>query len=344
MTPSYDVKATEAIVDRSYVAEVSGYFTESLDELNDLIEEYDLISDQNESLTPHLRATLLLRFGVLCGWSESSLLNGQEKSKNLLTTANRIFKKLGLIKEQAICANYLSLAYYRRNELSEASLFLESAKSLYHKGEVRLRSISTESLINYGLKNFEGGYKKLMTAEELFLDSGSDYYEALYHGHVAVYRRRLSLPEVEPEYKKALILYENLGNQLHQSIIKNNLAGYYISEKLFEKAEICALSALQHAIETENPRAIGNIQDTLAGLFFKLGDYETSLKYSTESIIAFEKTEAFNLLINSYVMKIKTLFQLNKVPEALAAYARACESSSKGISPSSSISQHSSIL
>jgi tetratricopeptide (TPR) repeat protein len=181
---------------------------------------------------PELNAEILLQCGTLSGWLGSAeQLDVQEKAKDLLTEALRIFQTFKL-KAKASEAQYeLGMCYWRLGAYEEARVVLTEALSGLEGVELKTKILIRRTLVEIWVGNYYEALETLREAQEFF-DSCSDAVKGRWHGQMALILRRLGNQENRASYfDRAIVEYtasvfycERAGHERYCATTLNNLA------------------------------------------------------------------------------------------------------------------------
>jgi tetratricopeptide (TPR) repeat protein len=182
--------------------------------------------------TPQLNAEVLLQCGTLSGWLGSvQQLDVQEKAKDLLTEALRIFQTLNLQTKVSEAQYELGMCYFRKGAYDEARVVLDEAREGLEDAELEAKILIRKTIIEAWLGKYLEAWEILKEAQ-LSFDSYSDAVKGKWHGQMALVFRGLATIENRVDYfDKAIIEYtasiyhcEQAGHERYCATTLNNLA------------------------------------------------------------------------------------------------------------------------
>lgn len=273
-------------------------------------------------LTVEESAELFLRCGGVIGFLGNSqkILNSQEISKNLLTQAHQRFLSLSNIEKTAECENYLSLAYSRTGEFTEAADWLNESlsKNLPEYHPTRINSYVIETLLDIDSGKYEKVIQRCNELKELFEKHAGDLFNGSFHNHLAIAHKNLgNNDDALIHLKLARNFFRDANHQIYYGTSVNNLAQLLHNVGLYEEAHNCAQNARQIFEQIGDKTREGYSLDTRAQIFIAEGKFDKALKSANNAIELLEGGESYRKLVESYRTKFKILLKLNRLSEAL---------------------------
>jgi tetratricopeptide (TPR) repeat protein len=259
----------------------AGQFEEARDELDEL---WPGLGERPQlDFSPLLNAELLLQCGTLTGWlGTAKQIDVQEKAKNLITEALRIFQKIKNHQKVAECQYELGMCYWRTGALEEARIVLEKAMELATKeqrGKILVRQTLVES---WAGRNYEA--LAMLDAARSSFESYPDALKGRWHGQKALILRRLaSIENRNDYYDRAIVEYTAASIHLEQ-------AGHY--------------------------RYQGNNLNNLAFLLYKMGQYHKAHEYLNQARAVFENLEDAGNIVQVDETRAKVLLAEERYFEA----------------------------
>lgn len=267
-------------------------------------------------------AELFLRFGGIVGFlgNTQKISNSQEISKNLLSQARRKFISLLNFGKTAECENYLSLAYSRTGELTEAFDWLNESfsRSLPENHPTRINSYVIETLLDIDSGKYEKVIQRCNELKELFEKHAGDLFNGSFHNQLAIAHKNLGNTEVALKHlKSARNFFQKANHKIYYGATENNLAQLLHKIGLFEEAHTCAQKSQQIFEQIGDKTHEGYSFETRAQIFAAEGKFEKALNFVNIAIDLLEGGESYRNLVESYRTKFKILLELNRLSEAL---------------------------
>ncbi len=195
-----------------------------------------------EKLKPQIAAEVLLQCGVLSGWlgSAQHISGAQEKAKDLLFEALRMFKAQEQQAKVAEAKYELSKCYFRLGAYDDARVFLEQAVKGLEDTDLKAKIYIRHAVFEIWTGRYRDALDVLEKAREFFELSG-DALKGKWHGQRGLVLRRLATAEQRFDYAdRAIIEYT---------------------------------AAIYHCEQAGHERYCGNNLNNLAFLFYTLGRY-----------------------------------------------------------------------
>ena len=269
-----------------------------------------------------------LRFGSLIGFHgfRHQISGAQDRSKDILTEARETFLALGDIEKVAECENHIALAYWRRGEHSEGTLWVEEALShdLPESSDARLYALLTKSLLLLADKRDHENIDLCLALEPLFRKYGHPVLNGGICANLGVSFRNLGDNEHAMLYlSRARVYHERAGHKAYLSIVQNNLALLYNAEGRFAAAHDAADSALKLYKQVKDKAREASTLDSKAQIYLTEGRFSEGLKVIERSIEMLRRGEVSAYLAESLFTKARLLAASGKLDEALLYLAEA---------------------
>jgi len=241
----------------------------------------------------HTQGLLLLRVGALTGWlgGSSGLSNAQEKAKNLICEASRLFESLSQ-PLNVIEAHYeLSLCYWREGAYDEARVILHTALQMLDSGgndrsNLRAQILIRAAVVEHSSQHYAQSLKLLEEARPLVDVTDDTLMKAKFHVHLAmVLKASARAPEIDSfqakafddraliEFSAASIYFEQVGHWRYCARVENNIAMLHLQSNRFEAAH-SHLDAAEKALDQRTDFSLLNgIRETRARVFLSEGKY-----------------------------------------------------------------------
>jgi tetratricopeptide (TPR) repeat protein len=192
-------------------------------------------------------AEVLLQCGVLSGWlgSARQTPDAQERAKDLIFEALRLFESEGRAEKVAEAQYELGQCYFRLGAYDEERVILETAFRSLGSGSAELRA--KISIRRASVEIWEGRYyeaRRVLEETRHVFDEAGDVLRGKWHGQMGLVFRRLATTEGKAEY--------------------------------FDNAIIEYTAAIYHYERARNERYVAGNFNNLAFLLYKMGRYAES--------------------------------------------------------------------
>lgn len=186
-------------------------------------------------LPPVMAAEVLLQCGALTGLLGGARNVGgiQERAKDLLTEAARIFKSRGKYQKASEALCELGACYWRLGAHDEGRAMMQEALKPLTDADVELKAriLIRRTLVEVWDNKYYEALSILKEAEPVF-KSGTDAVKGRWHGQMALVLIRLALVEGNTDYADRAIIeftaaifhYEQAGHERYCALNLNNLA------------------------------------------------------------------------------------------------------------------------
>ena len=267
-------------------------------------------------------AELFLRFGSIVGFLGNSqkISNSQEISKNLLSQARRKFISLVNFEKIAECENHLAMTYQRTGELTEAFDWLNESysRNLPENHPIRINSYIIETVLDIEGGKYEKVLRRCEELREIFENFALDSNKGSFHNNLAIAHKNLgNTNEALNQLKLARDFFQKAHHQIYYGATENNLAQLLHKVEQYEEAHLCAENAVKIFGEIGDKMREGYSLETRAQIFAAEGKFEKALKFVNSSIELLEGGESYRKLVESYRTKVRILYKLNRLSEAL---------------------------
>jgi tetratricopeptide (TPR) repeat protein len=155
---------------------------------------------------PLINAEILLQCGTLSGWLGSAQqLDVQEKAKDLLFEALRIFQSSHLRTKVSEAQYELGMCYWRLGAYDEARVVLSEAAQGIEETELKAKILIRRTLVEIWVGRYYEAQEILKDAQKLF-ERCSDATKGRWHGQTAIVLRKLATAERRPDYADRAII------------------------------------------------------------------------------------------------------------------------------------------
>jgi CheY-like chemotaxis protein/Flp pilus assembly protein TadD len=267
-----------------------------------------------EKLKPFTAAEVLLQCGALSSWLGNSehLSGAQEKAKDLLFEALRMFKAQGQPAKVSEAQYVLGICYFWLGAYDEARVVLDEALSGLNEEDFYLRAkiLIRRSIIEIWTGRYHDAWNVLEKAKEFFEASG-DALKGKWHGQKGLVLQRLALTEKRTDYAdRAIIEFtaatyhcEQAGNERYCGIAFNNLAMLLYQLERYSEAHEYLDRAKEILKRYEDVGTLAQVNDTRARVFVAEQRYEEADRIITSVIQAFEQSGDQALLVDAFTLQ-----------------------------------------
>ena len=285
-------------------------------------------------LAPSAEAEVLLRAGVITSaiGGKNQLPGTQEAAKNLISEGISIFQSLNCQEKVEEAQVELALCYWRTGELNEArDLLGETLARLKHDGELKCRAVLRLAIVELDASRHHESLSLLTTNSFRFDQIENDTLRGSYHVTLGIVLECLWDQEQRSDYlDRALIEYaaasyhfEQVDHRSYLGNVQNNLGFLYFKINRCEEA----LDHLDYARRVfaglEDTTAIAQVDDTRAGVYLKQGLPDEAEEAARSSVDTLEKTDRHALLAESLITYGRVLARLGDYTDSFAAFQRA---------------------
>jgi tetratricopeptide (TPR) repeat protein len=289
---------------------------------------------QLTGLAPSVAAEVLLRAGVITSaiGGKNQLSGAQESAKNLISESISIFQSLNYQPKIEEAQVELALCYWRTGELNEArDLFAETLDRLKSDNEVRCRAVLRLAIVELDSSRHHESLSLLTTNSSGFEKIENDTIRGCYHltlGNVLELlweqeQRSDYLDRSLIEYAAASYHFEQVDHRSYLGNVQNNLGFLYFKINRCEEA----LDHLDYARrvfkDLADTTALAQVDDTRAGVFLKQGLPDEAEEAARSSVDTLEKTDRHALLAESLITYGRALARLGDYTDSFAAFQRA---------------------
>ena len=186
-------------------------------------------------LQPVTAAQVLLQCGALTGWlgSAGNVEGAQERAKDLLSEAERLFKSHGRDEGASEAQYELGICYWRVGAYDEARLIMAEALKPLKDWDVELKAkiLIRLTIVELCENRFHEALRILDEARPVF-ESANDALKGRWHGQMGLVLARLAGAEGDTSYTDRAIIeftaaiyhYELAGHERYCAINRNNVA------------------------------------------------------------------------------------------------------------------------
>lgn len=273
------------------------------------------------------RAELLRLAGFYLGYygNLNAKPDFQERGKDLLSQSIDLFESEGLEEEAARARLNLAWRYLQQGSHNEADIILDYTKEVFGKrrsSPVFLRLKLFECVTASAAGEFDKALRKIKSLEAPMQKCTDAGIRAQFHieaGYVNTEKARL--PQALKHYEQAERFAKELNNERFEAIILGNIAFVLLNQNEFARS----LDQIEKAIALNRSRGqngfLAHNFDTKALGFLGLGEYGRALLAIDTSLELFREGDDYAGHCQAIFNKIRILFKLGEIEEALMLFA-----------------------
>lgn len=266
------------------------------------------------NMPPVVTAEVLLQCGALTGWFGSvwNVSDAQDKAKDLLFEALRLFQSQGRYVKASEVQYTLGTCYWRLGAHDEARMLMQEALKPLTDADVELRAKIhiRRTLVEISENRHHEALGILKEAEPVFA-SANDALKGRWHGQMALVLEMLATAEKDAdlfdraiiEYTAAIVHYEQAGHERHCARNLNNLA--MLLHKLSRHGEAHEHLDRARRIFTrlEDGGNLAQVNETRARVFLAEQKYREANRVIAEAIRTLEQGGEAALLADAYTVQ-----------------------------------------
>ena len=291
---------------------------------------------QVASLNESAAAEVLLRAGVLTGWfGHNKQANGaQEKAKNLITEAARIFGSLASQRKVLEAQVELACCYWRQGEHDEARIILRGViEQLPTDSALKARAVVRHAIVDSSGNRFSDALHILTEHAPLFEKVTNHTIKGTYHNELglvfknlaAFERREDYIDRAFVEYAAASYHFEQAGHMQYCGHVENNL-GFILfrAGKLAEAHE--HLDRARRVFSGLKDRgSVAQVDDTRAQVLLAEGRNEDAEKVARIAVRVLESGDRQSVLAEALTTHGTALARLGMREHARQTLYRAMD-------------------
>jgi tetratricopeptide (TPR) repeat protein len=279
------------------------------------------------SYPPEIAAEVLMQCGRLSGFlGNARAKDVQEKARDLLTGALRIFQSLDNRAKVAEAQYELSICYFRSGAYDEARIILYEALT-DATPELQARSTIGKALLEIYIGRYEEAQNILNDARPL-LETASHAFKGMWHGHMGLVLRRLSQGRIEfldkaiIEYTAAIYHYEQAGHVRYCGGNQNNLAFLLYKLGRYSEAYEYLDKASRIFIRLKDPGTQAQVEETRARVLLAEERYEEASQVIIGVVNTLERGGERALLADALTIKATVQARLKDYDRSLETFRR----------------------
>lgn len=245
-------------------------------------------------------AEVLMQCGSLSGWLGTSkrVEGAQDKAKDLISEALRLFEAHGLRKRAAEAEYELGICYWRAGAFDEARVILRQAAGRLDEGdfEQKAKILIRGTLVEISAGRYHDALKILDEAEPVF-KVASDALKGRWHAQMGLVMRRLWAAEGRADYLDRAIIettaaifhFEQARHERYRGNNLNNLARLLAKLGRYEEAHEQLDRAQRIFVSLNDAGNLAQVRETRARIFLAEKRYEKAADVITGAVGALER-------------------------------------------------------
>jgi tetratricopeptide (TPR) repeat protein len=266
------------------------------------------------SLKPLTAAEVLLQCGVLSGrlGGAQQISGAQEKAKDLVFEALRIFKSQQQLSKVSQAQYELSKCYFRLGAYDDARVILEQAlKGLEARdNNLKAKTFIRQAVIEIWTGRYHDALHILEKAREFF-EASSDALKGRWHGQNALVLQRLALTEKRVDYAdRAIVEFtaaiyhcEQAKHERYCGSNLNNLAMLLYQLGRYSEAHECLDRAEVIFERLQDSGILASVNETRARVFVAERYYKDANRLISGVIQTFEKGSEYGMLADALTLQ-----------------------------------------
>jgi tetratricopeptide (TPR) repeat protein len=267
-----------------------------------------------ENQPPTVQAEVLLRCGTLTHWlgKAQNISGAQERAKDMLSEAMRLFHSQGMLSKVAETQYELSPCYWGLGQRDEARIILEEALKPLTDTDIELRGkiLIRRSIIELWDNKCHDALSILKEAEPVF-ESANDALKGRWYGQKGLILRRLAAAEGEPdyydraiiEYTAAIYHYEQAKHERYCARNLNNLAFLLYKLGRYNEAHEHLDRAQLIFTTLKDKSSLAQVDETRTRVLIAEKKYRDADRIIASVIKIFEKGQEVELLIEALILQ-----------------------------------------
>lgn len=271
-------------------------------------------SPELEGMPPAVAAEVLLQCGTLTGLfgGARNVLGVQERAKDLLTEAVRLFQSLGNYQKASDGQCELGACYWRAGAHDEARVLMRDALKPLTESDVELKAKIhiRRTLVEISEDRYHDALNILTEAESVF-ESANDALKGKWHGQRAIIFLKLAETERRPdhadraiiEFTAAVYHYELAKHERYCARNLNNLAVLLYKLGRYEEAHEQLDRAGVIFTKLKDPGNLAQVDETRARVLVAERKYREAERVLAGAIKTFEQGGESALLADALTLQ-----------------------------------------
>lgn len=186
---------------------------------------------------------------------------------------------------------------------------VSQSRALLNIANIQNRLGDTDKALSYA--------KEAQRMAEGVYDQGTAYASQLMG---RIYRKQKKLEEALVEYRKALSLYQSMGEKRSSAETFQNIGNIFYDKGNFKEAQKQYSTALQTAKSIPSPATIGHCYSSLGYVFYELKQFENAIAYTDSSRMTAKKINDQQTVMEAYHMLADIQREQHHYKEALTYF------------------------
>lgn len=276
---------------------------------------------QVEGLKPPTAAEVILQCGVLSSWfgKVRHVSDAQEKAKDLLSEAFRMFKSQGQHAKASEAQYQLGMCYFWLGAYDESRVVLDEALKGLEESDAELKAkvLIRQTVVEIWTGRYHDAWKILEEAGTFF-ESCGDALKGRWHGQKALVLDKLAnaerntnyLDRAVIEYTGAIFHYEQAKHERYCAVNLNNLAMLLYEFNRYGEAHEHLDDASEVLIKLKDDGLLAQVNETRARVLIGEHRYTEASRMVANVIQTFERGGERALLADALVIQGVALARL----------------------------------
>jgi tetratricopeptide (TPR) repeat protein len=280
-----------------------------------------------KGLAPNVAAEVLMRAGVLAGWTGSD----QEQAKDFISESLTIFESRSYKKKIAEAQTELALCYMRLGEYENAADLLKLALTqLSNDSELKAKAVLRSGIVKRHASPLNEALEFLTKSGSLFEKVNSELLKGCYHQTLGDVLKDLCelerpgdyLDRAFMEYTAASYHLEKAKHNRYLAHVENNRGFLYLKINHCAEAHEHLNRARRIFANLDDKITLAQVDETSARVFLKEKKNAEAEKAARSSVRALENSDRPSLLAESLKRHGIALARLGNYSDALTAFRR----------------------
>lgn len=238
------------------------------------------------------------------GLSFATRSNDYSRQSNLYSVWGNIFLEEGNYAEAL--RKFILVARLQDSLVHDQ---VSQSRALLNIANIQNRLGDTDKALGYA--------REAQRMAEGVYDQGTAYASQLMG---RIYRKQKKLEEALAEYRKALSLYQSMGEKRSSAETFQNIGNIFYDKGNFNEAQKQYSTALQTAKSIPSPTIIGHCYSSLGYVFYELKQFENAIAYTDSSRMTAKKINDQQTVLDAYHMLADIHQEQHHYKEALTYF------------------------
>ena len=289
-----------------------------------------------DNLSNRSCAEVLLQCGILSSGmgSAQNTRGSQEKAKDLISEAHRLFLTSGLLVEAAAAQSELGVCYWRLGAFDDARVVLDNAIKIVgeNNDEVKARILIRRALVETWACHYHDACDVLKQAEPVFKQL-SDPVKGRWHSQMGLVLRQLGIAEGRTDYSDRAIIeftaaiyhYELCDNERYVANNLNNLTMLLYRVERYEEAHENLDRAVSILARLKDAGTLAQVNETRARVLLAEHRYDEAKTIIEKAVQDFEIGGEQSCLADALTIQATVMARLGDNQNSLSVFQRAVE-------------------